>query len=200
MTPVKIYARRRRLVLSLIYASGVCGAIYYANLYLPFVARSTGHIGEVYVGLLPPITAKIFIALTIATALPKLLRLLVPHPVFEADEDGYTVLGTTKHPWSDLKSVQRNKFALNVLPFASWVTVKAGQRKKMNKQYRIDWAYLPGSADDLVDDIAACADAAEKSAASKAKPQLRRQTVATVQRTGTFADRLMPGRIETPGT
>ncbi len=62
-------------------------------------------------------------------------------PSFKADNDGFSVMGKPKRPWSDYKGAQVKAIRFYFFPILSWVVVKTGTGM-MAPQQQIQWGHL----------------------------------------------------------
>lgn len=62
-------------------------------------------------------------------------------PSFEADNDGFSVMGKGKRPWSDYKGAQVKAIRVYFFPILSWVVVKTGSGMMAPSQ-QIQWGHL----------------------------------------------------------
>lgn len=71
-------------------------------------------------------------------------------PSFAADNDGFSVMGKPKHPWSDFNGAQVKAVRVYFFPILSWVTVKTGTGLLAPTQ-QIQWGLLSDKPKKMVD-------------------------------------------------
>ena len=80
-------------------------------------------------------------------------RLLRPAPSFAADEDGFSVMGRSKRPWSEFQGVSIHKLRIYFIPTLAWVIVRVGNGKGFARRVHIKWTHLSGPAHHMADEI-----------------------------------------------
>lgn len=95
-----------------------------------------------------------------------------PAPSFLADDEGFSVMGKSKRPWSDFQGVQVRTLRIWWIPTTKWVEVKVGKGKVFARKIQIRWTHLNGPAGEMADEIrnAAGASAARALLARHQKP------------------------------
>ena len=84
-----------------------------------------------------------------------------PKPSFEADWDGFRVMGKEKLGWDDFRGVTVHTAHMGLFPIAQWVVVKKGKTMLEGRIY-IKATHLSGPAKEMVADIAEYAQAAKR--------------------------------------
>lgn len=66
-----------------------------------------------------------------------------PSPCFEADADGFSVMGKTKRPWSEFQGAGVHVVRYSFIPIAKLCYVRVGKGKLMARKLHIRWTHLP---------------------------------------------------------
>ena len=86
------------------------------------------------------------------------LRLANPKPIFEADQDGFSVKGKAKRPWSEFRGVSVYRAQSGLFTVGKFVRVKVG-KSFLGGNVQIGMTEMSASAERMVSQIDAFADA-----------------------------------------
>ncbi|MCW1952307.1 MAG: hypothetical protein KIH44_013185 [Octadecabacter sp.] len=146
MKPIALYPSDR----SLKKAAGIGGFL----LFLAFQFKTWSPDGSIVVPLM-------FTVFGLAMIYPFVKNHLKPSPTFEADADGFSVMGKPKRNWDEYRGVKVNTIYLWFIPISRSLIIKTG-KTILGGRIQVNPAYLSGSAKEMAGEIEAYARHAQR--------------------------------------
>lgn len=94
-----------------------------------------------------------------------------PSPCFEADAEGFSVMGKAKRPWSEYRGAGIHVMRYGFVPVGRWAYVQVGKRALTSRKLYIKWTHLPYSPKETAARIDAVAALAARGAFAQAVPE-----------------------------
>ena len=146
MTPIELYPSDR----SLKKAAGIGGF----SMFIAFQFKTWSPDGSI----VAPFMFSIF---GLAMIYPFVKNHIKPAPSFEADEDGFSVMGKPKRNWDEYRGVKVNTIYLWFIPISRSLIIKTG-KNILGGRIQLNPAYLSGSAKEMAAEIEAYARHAQR--------------------------------------
>ena len=105
-------------------------------------------------------------------------RYFKPRPSFEADANGFSVMGKKRRSWDEYRGARIYTMRVGFIPAARWVIVKTG-KTILGGKVHIKWTHLSSNAADMAAEIEAYARIAKLMAEGHAAGAMAPQAQAT---------------------